>query len=440
LRSLSKFFTGISPDNGSWLAKPPINKIIFSKERQMTRNLKITISIALLTIAGGAFSQTIDQFRGPQRDGVYNETYLLQSWPTEGPVVLWKAEGIGNGYSSPIISGERVYVTGEVDSIGYLFAYTKSGTLIWKKEMGREWMENFTGSRSTPTLVDGLLYVETSMGRVICFDAMDGAEKWSVNMITELKGINVRFGYSEGLLLNDNLIYCFPGGPDTNAVALDRFSGRVVWVSKAMGDSTAYTSPMLITLPSRKVIVNFSIHNLIGLDASSGELLWHKPLKGTGDIQANTSLYENGHIYYVTGSGNGAVKLNLSDDGRSITDIWANEKVADVHGGFVKLGNYIYTSQYKPRRYCSVDATTGLVSDSLKFDKGTIIYADSMLYCYTEKGMVGLVKPENGKMELISSFKMPVGKKEFFTIPVISEGVLYLRHGDVMLAYDIRKK
>jgi outer membrane protein assembly factor BamB len=406
----------------------------------MASILKITLLLIFVSISVSISAQTITQFRGPQRNGIYPETNLLKTWPADGPAMLWKVEGIGNGYSSPIISGDRIYVTGEIDSIGYLFAYNTSGSLIWKKETGREWMENFTGSRSTPTLVDGLLYLETGMGRVICFDALDGSEKWSVDMINDLHGVNVRFGYSEGLLLNNNLIYCFPGGPDTNAVALDRFSGKIIWVSKALGDSTAYTSPALISLPSRKIIVNFSIHNLIGLDAETGELLWHKPLKGTGDIQANTSLYENGYLYYVTGRGNGAVKLNLSDDGRQITEMWANEQVSDVHGGFVKLGNYIYTSQYRPRRYCSVDAATGLVSDSLKFDKGSLIFADDMLYCYTEKGMVGLVKIDNGKMELISSFKMPVGTKEYFTIPVISEGVLYMRHGDAMLAYDIRKK
>jgi len=406
----------------------------------MVSSSKVTLLFLLVTITLSISAQTITQFRGPDRNGIYPETNLLKAWPAEGPAMLWKVEGIGNGYSSPIISGDRIYLTGEVDSIGYLFAYTKAGTLIWKKQTGREWMENFTGSRSTPTLVDGLLYVETSMGRVICFDALDGTEKWSVDMLKDLNGVNVRFGYSEGLLLNKDLVYCFPGGTDTNAVALNRFNGKIVWVSPAMKDSTAYTSPLLITLPSRQVIVNFSIHNLIGLDAATGELLWHRPLIGPGDIQANTSFYEDGHIYSVTGGGNGAVKLNLSDDGRSFTEIWRNEKVSDVHGGFVKVGNYIYTSQYKPRRYCSLDATTGLISDSLKFDKGSLIFADNMLYCYTEKGMVGLVKPENGKMELVSSFKMPVGTKEYFTIPVISDGVLYLRHGDAMLAYDIKKK
>jgi outer membrane protein assembly factor BamB len=401
---------------------------------------KIILLFLMITLSVSISAQTITQFRGPQRNGIYQETNLLKSWPAEGPAMLWKADGIGNGYSSPIISGERIYVTGEIDSIGYLFAYTKSGSLLWKKETGPEWMENFTGSRSTPTLVDGLLYVETSMGRIICFNALDGSPKWSVDMLKDLHGVNVRFGYSEGLLLNNNLVYCFPGGPDTNAVALDRISGKIVWISKAMGDSTAYTSPLLISLPSRKIIVNFSIHNLIGLDAATGKLLWSKQLKGIGDIHGNTSLFDNGSIYFLAGSGSGAVKLALSDDGSSISEVWSNSNVTDVHGGFVKIGNYIYTSQYKPRRYCSLDATTGLLSDSLKFDKGCLIFADDMLYCYTEKGMVGLVKQENGKMELVSSFKMPVGTKEFFTIPAISEGVLYLRHGNALLAYDIRMK
>lgn len=406
----------------------------------MTTKITTSLLTLFLLLSLSIFSQSITQFRGPDRNGIYPETNLLKSWPPEGPTLLWKADGIGNGYSSPIIYGDRIYVTGEIDSIGYLFAYTKSGSLIWKKKTGTEWMENFTGSRSTPTLVDNLIYVSTSMGRVICFDATTGTEKWSVDKISDLHGVNVRFGYSEGLLINDNLVYCFPGGHDTNAVALDRFNGKIKWVSKAMQDSSAYTSPLLINLPSRKIIVNFSIHNIIGLDAATGELLWNKPLLGIGDIHGNTAFYENGNIYFSAGSGSGLVKLALSEDGSSITEIWSNEKVTDVHGGFVKLGDYIYSSQYKPRRYCSVDATTGQISDSLKFDKGSLISADDMLYLYTEKGMVGLVKQDNGKMELISSFKMPVGTKEFFTIPVISEGILYLRHGDTMLAYDIMRK
>ncbi len=403
-----------------------------------TRNLTCLL-ILYFSLTVSLLAQTISQFRGPQRNGIYSETNLLKSWPETGPSLEWRFDSIGNGYSSPVVTADRVFVTGEIDSTGYLFAFDKKGILIWKKEIGREWMENFTGSRSTPTIVGDLIYLCSGMGRVSCLRIANGEKVWSTEMIKDLNGINVRFGYAEGLLVDGDVVYCAPGGQDTNFVALNRFTGKMIWKSKALGDTTAYGSPVLITLPGRKVLVTLTIHDMIGIDASTGELLWRHRQMPDRDIQAFTPLFDNGFIYYVNGSGSGAVKLELAADGKSIKEVWTNPIISDVHGGAVKLGNFIYSSQYRPRRYCSVDCTSGQISDSLKFDKGAIIAADDMLYCYTENGMVGLVKPSNGKMELISSFRLPAGKKEFFTIPVIAGGILYMRHGNSILAYDVRK-
>jgi len=410
----------------------------------MLRNPKELLSIFLLTLQFLFFTkleaQVFSQFRGPNRDGHYPDKGLLKSWPESGPLLKWKTEGIGNGYSSPVFAEDRIFLTGETDSIGYLSALDLSGKLVWKKEIGDEWMENFTGSRSTPTLVDNLIYICSSMGKVSCRNADTGDEVWSVDMVKDLNGINVRFGYSEGLLIDGDILYCAPGGSDTNVVALNRFNGKMIWKSKALGDSTAYASPVIVNLPARKVLVNYTIHHMIGLDAGTGELLWSVPQKEDRDIQACTPVYSDGFLYTVNGSGNGAAKYSISDDGKTIAEIWSNPAISDVHGGFIKLGDYLYTSQYRPRRYCSLDCSTGAIADSLKFDKGAIIASDDMIYCYTEKGMVGLVRPDNGRMELISSFKMPVGTKEFFTIPVIDKGTLYLRHGDTLLAYFISQE
>jgi outer membrane protein assembly factor BamB len=401
----------------------------------MTRIFLITI--VFLSIQTIPFSQVVNQFRGVHRDGIYQETGLMQSWPEEGPSLLWKYDGIGNGYSSPVLSGDRIYITGEVDSAGYLTVIDRSGKFLWKKETGREWMENFTGSRATPTLVDNLIYICTSMGKIMCMNIETGNEVWSLDMINDLHGINVRFGYSEGLLVDGNTVFCAPGGPDTNIVALDRFTGKMIWKSKVRGDTTAYCSPIIVNLPERKLLVTYSIHHLMGLDAASGELLWSLPQNLDADIQACTPVYIDHFLYTVNGSGNGAAKYQISPDGSKITTVWENEEVSDVHGGFVKLGDFLYTSQYHPRRYCSVDCQSGKIVDSLKFDKGAIIAAENMLYLYTEKGKIGLVKPVNGKMELVGSAKIPVGSKEYFTIPVIDRGVLYVRHGDSILAYDV---
>ncbi len=387
------------------------------------------------------FSQTIDQWRGPNRDGIYHEKDLLKQWPAEGPKLLWKADSIGNGFASPLITSDRIFVPGEVDSIGYLFCFDKEGALLWKGNMGREWTVNFPGPRCTPTVAGDLLYYLSSMGKLHCLDTKTGTTKWSVDYINDLHGVNIRFGYTESLLIDGDRIFCSPGGSDTNVVALNRFDGKLIWNSKAMSDSAAYSSPVLIKLPGRTIFVTLTIHNLIGLDANTGELLWSQKMeRWPNDIHCNVPLYDSGYIYVNDRGGNGFVKLQLSPDGKSITEVWRNFKAGNVQGGFIKTGDYLYGSRYRPSRFETLSAATGEVADSLKFGHGSTIFADGMLYCYNEQGVAGLIRPDSGKPQLVSSFKITEGTLEHFAHPVIRDGILYIRHGKVLLAYDIRKQ
>jgi outer membrane protein assembly factor BamB len=402
---------------------------------------KLSFSGMLLLAVFSLFAQTVDQWRGPNRDGVYPEKDLLGQWPAEGPLLLWKADSIGNGFASPVITAERIYVPGEIDSVGYLFSYDKKGNLLWKVDLGNEWTVNFPGPRCTPTVAGDLLYYLSSMGKLHCLDAGTGKTIWTTRLTDDLHGVNVRFGYTESLLIDGDRIFCSPAGRDTNVVALNRFDGSLIWKSKAMGDSAAYCSPVLIKLPGRTILVTLAIHDLIGLDANTGELLWSQKLeRWPNDIHCNVPLYENGFIYVNDRGGNGFVKLQLSPDGKTITEVWRNFKAGNVQGGFIKIGDFLYGSRYRPSRFESLSASTGEVADSLKFSHGSTIFADGLLYCYTEQGMVGLIRPDNGKAELLASFKITAGTLEHFAHPVIRDGVLYIRHGKVLLAYDIRKK
>jgi outer membrane protein assembly factor BamB len=394
------------------------------------------VFLVALAIAGHA--QITAQWRGHSRNGIYPGENLLKAWPENGPELLWKIDSIGNGFASPVITSDRIYIPGEIDSTGYLFAFSRQGEMVWKQETGREWTENFPGPRSTPTVVDSLIYYCSGMGEILCLEAATGRKKWSVNMLTELHGVNVRFGYTESLLIDGEKLFCFPGGKDTNVVALDRFTGKMIWKSSAMADSAAYCSPMLITLPGKKILVTMMIHHLIGIDAATGTLLWNHPFERTGDIHCNTPVFENGNIYYDDRGGNGIVKLELSSDGMAIREVWRNFKGGNVQGGSVLTGDYLYGSRYRPARFESVDIQTGNVADSARFGCGSTIFADSMLYCYNDQGMMGLIKQDHGKVELISSFKVTEGTLEHFAHPVIDKGILYIRHGTVLLAYDIR--
>ncbi|WP_372950393.1 PQQ-binding-like beta-propeller repeat protein [Mariniphaga sp.] len=391
----------------------------------------------------------IYQWRGENRTGVYSETNLLQEWPENGPEELWFAEGIGNGYGSPTITESELFITGEKDSLAWLFCYGLSGNLIWKKQYGKEWAKHYPGSRSAPTVVDDLVYAGTGMGIISCLKRETGELVWTKDYVADFEGVLPYHGYSEAPVIFDDKILCTPGGPENNVVALNRFTGELIWSCKGMGERMGYNPGNLIELPDRKIYVTFSAYHLLGIDAETGELLWthlqentpvEKREPGIGDTHSNNAIYENGILYYAAGDGNRGVKLQLSKDGSQISEIWRTPDLDTYMGGFVKVGDYLYGCGTRKKDLKSFDAETGEIADSLRTGTGAIVAADDMLYYYNWGGELSLVSCENGKLHQQSTFKITRGTKEHFSHPVIKNGVLYQRHGDALMAFDIREK
>lgn len=391
--------------------------------------------------------QNVYEWRGENRSGIYSETGLLKAWPAEGPELIWEFEGIGNGYGSPVFTPDKMYIMGEIDSVGYLFAFDNWGNLLWKTDYGKEWMVNYTGSRSAPTIVDDKIYLVSGLGNVYCFNRNSGEKIWSVDMINDLHGTFPLFGYSESVIIEDEKLFCTPGGPDTNVVALNRNTGEIIWVSKGNGERPGYNSAQIIDLPTKNVLVLFTAYELMGIDTQSGELLWiqnqdnttpeeRKP--GLGDTHSNTIIYDDGFIYYAAGDGNGGVKLELSPDGNTIKELWRNTDFDSYMGGIVKLGDYLYGCGTAKRDFKSINALTGKIGSKLKIGSGALIAADGMLYYYNFKGDVMLITQNPLNMEVVGSLKMTKGAREHFAHPVINNGKLYVRHGNVIQAYNIK--
>lgn len=409
---------------------------------------KFAFSAFLLSFLCFSFtvsSQTISQWRGIHRDGIYNETQLSTSWPESGPARMWFVETIGDGYGSPVIANDKLFVNGEIDSISHVFAFDLKGQLLWKTANGKEFTGNgfsnkFAGSRSTPTVVGDLVYACSGTGRVACYDANTGKERWGVNVMEKFNGKMNVFGFSESMLIDGDKLFCFPGGAQHNAVALNRLTGETIWTSKAMSDTVSYCSPMLIKLSSRSVLVNLTTNYILGLDANTGELLWSQKQENVQyKQQCNTPVFADGYIYYVAGDGNGAVKLELSADGRSMKEVWRNVNVKNNFNGFIKLGDYLYSADRTQKIKC-ISTASGSVTDSLRATKGALIADDGMLYLYSDNGEFDLIKLTGTKMDIVSKFKIDKGTKEHFAHPVIDKGVLYVRHGKALMAYDIKGK
>lgn len=391
----------------------------------------------------------IYEWRGKDRSGIYQESNLLKEWPVNGPEEIWSLENIGEGFVSPVFTEDHFFITGETDSVLVLYCFNLNGQREWQSVLEREWMKSYPGSRSAPTIVDDLIYVGTGMGSLFCIRREDGKIIWSKDLSVDYDGVLPLHGHSEAPLIDGGKVFWTAGGKENNVIALDRFTGKLIWSNKGYGERSAYNSPKLIELPDKHVLVTFSAYHLMGFDTETGKLLWAQEqdnyalderILGIGDTHCNTVLYDDGSIYYAAGDGNCGVKLNLSEDGTEIKEVWRNKNFDSFMGGIVKIGDYLYGCGTAKPDLRAIDAISGKITDSLRIGSGALIAADEMLYYYTQRGDMMLFSYNQGKINQISSFKITKGKQQHFSHPVIHKGILYQRHGQVLMAFDIRRK
>lgn len=391
----------------------------------------------------------ISDWRGPDRNGIYPETDLLKSWPEEGPELIWSFEGLGFGHSSVAIANEKLYVTGIKDtasSLGTLFTFDLDGKLLWEKDFGKDFTLNFHGTRSTPIVVNDLIYIESGMGAVYCLNAETGDDVWSVDFIEDL-GVDsvIQFGYAESVLIDGDNLICVPGAKENNIVTLNRFTGEIVWSSVGEGEIATYNSPIIVHHNGLKLIIAMTSNSIMGIDANTGEKYWRVEQTQQNKIHANTPLYSDGKLV-VSSAGrektSGLVQLQLSEDGKSVTEVWRNNKFVNLMGGLVLIDTCLYGSTYQKSDWQVINWNTGeMIAQNKEIGGGAIIYADGLFYCYAERdGAIALAEASSEKFEIISKFDVPLGTKEHWARPVIDNGVLYVRHGDALMVYNISSK
>jgi outer membrane protein assembly factor BamB len=385
-------------------------------------------------------AQDIAQWRGPNRDGIYNETGLLKKWPDGGPKLLWNFDGLGDGHTSAAVTGNRVFINGMINGNGNVFAFDLKGKLLWKKEYGTEWAESHNGVRSTPLIIGDKLYLESGYGKLICMKTSDGSNIWTVDLVKEYGARNIKWGFTENLLYDGNILYCTPGGLDASIVALDRNTGKLKWKAKGTDEKSAYCSPMLIKLKDRKVLVTFMERSICGFDVSKGELLWKYEHTIRPDVHPNTPIYKDGLLFCTTGYGKGSVMLKLASDGRSVTEVWKHEKLDPKIGGVVLLNGRIYGTGDRNRFFFCLDWLTGkeiFAVGDISVAPANIISDEGLLYIYAESGKVSLVEPKPDGINIISSFPVPFGTMTHWAHLVIKNKRLYVRHGNSLMVYDI---
>ncbi len=392
------------------------------------------------------------QWRGPQRNGISQETGLLKEWPSDGPKLLWTATDLGRGYAAPSVVGDRIYVLGN-EGLENEFVQARGisdGKRIWATRVGNvgnpKQSPNFPAARSTPTVEGDVLYALGSDGDLVCVETKDGKLKWHKSLRADFNGKPGDWAYAESPLVDGDVLVCTPGGAEATMVALNKRTGDLIWKSAIpdIGDA-AYSSAIIVNAAGIKQYVQLLQKGLVGVEAKTGKFLW-RYAKATSAFNANipTPLADGDCIYVGSaGTGGGTVRLKPKDGGVEVEPLYFNPKLPTAIGGVVKLGDFLYGTTGQTME-CIEFASGQVKWQDRAVPAGALCFADGRLYFHTEKGDVVLVEPSPDAYKEKGRFTPPDQPKKLnqmekaWAYPVVANGRLYIRDQGDLWCYEIK--
>ena len=401
----------------------------------------ITCTLAL-SFALSTFAIDWPQWRGPNRDGVNPEKNLLDVWPAEGPKLAWKAEGVGEGYSSIATSGGVVYTLGDLDDACYLIALDVTGKHLWKARVGDSGgHRGYPGPRSTPTVSGGKVYALGQHADLVCIDIKTKKEAWRVNLARDFGGRMMSgWRWSESPLVDGDKVIVTPGGNDGAVVALNKGNGTVVWRCEDFTDRAGYSSVIVREIGKTKQYLQLTGSSVAGIDAANGKLLWQANRRGRTAVVC-TPIFHDGTMFVTSSYGVGCNGFKVSHAGGKFTaqQVYANKTLSTHHGGVIRVGAHVYGSS--GNTLACLDLKTGKEKwRNRSAGKGAIIVVGDKIILRSERGPVAMVKLDPNEYAEISRFNQPDRtRRRAWSHPVVSNGILYLKDQDTLFAYDLKK-
>lgn len=389
------------------------------------------------------------QWRGPNRDGKSLATGLLQTWPQNGPRLAWNVTGLGEGYSTPAVFGDMIYVLGTQNNEAYVFALSLSdGNKKWESRIGqRGGGGGFPGPKGTPAIDGDFLYAIGADGSVVCLRRESGQIVWNKNLNNDFGGKHGHWEYAESPLIDGDKLICTPGGSNNTLVALQKSSGQKIWGAAAgplAGDgyvTAGYASTIAATLSGTRQYIAFLHGGVIGVSANDGKPLWHYDSPANGTANCSTPVAFGNSVFAASGYGTGGGRAQISKQGANwnVKEMYFVNKMQSHHGGFILHDGHIYGTN-ESALLC-IDFSNGEIKwQDRCVGKGSVTMAEDHLYVRGEKGGVALVEATPNRFQEKGKFDQPDrSDKNAWAHPVIAGRYLLLHDQDRMLCYDIGK-
>ena len=389
------------------------------------------------TSAAHATKNYWTNFRGPNRDGRYDEMAILTNWPSAGLRPLWK-QPIGIGFASFVVADGRAYTIEQRRRQEVVSAYDiATGRELWKQAWNAEFSDSTgDGPRATPTWDEGRVYALGATGELRCLDAKTGAVAWGRNILTENGASNLPWAMAASPLIVDDKVIVLPGGSGGKSiVAYNKMTGNPVW--KSQSDSQAYVSPMLLTLAGRRQIVVVSSSRILGLAPENGSLLWSHPWDTDMGINVSQPIPVDKNRFFISaGYGKGAALVEISGSGNSYTakTVWENINMKNKFNSSVLHEGHVYGLD--EGILTCLDVNTGVRKwKGGRYGYGQVILASGHLIVSSDSGELALVKASPDSYTEVARFPALEGKT--WNYPAIANGRLLVRNATQMAAYDI---
>ena len=410
-----------------------------------TKRLALLVSLLLANTGIGTPLAQPDwpQWHGPDRTAISAETGLIKTWPAAGPPVLWSISDLGEGYGSVAIKGDRIFVQGVKGGQSSVFSLNRAdGKTLWVTPLGtRLGQDRGPGPRGTPTVETDRLYALTESGELACLKTTDGSIVWRRNILKDFGGRNPQWLISESPLIDGNQLIVTPGGEGACIVSLDKATGKTIWTTKELSDGAGYSSCVAADVGGVRTIIGFTARAGVGVRASDGKLMWHYEKVANRTANIATPVVHDNKVFYTSNYGTGCALLGLkAQDGEvKAEEIYVNKEMINHHGGVILINGYVYGFN-NAILSCIEFATGKTVWRDRSVGKGTLTYADGLLYLLSENNVVGLAEASPAGYKEIARFQIADQGWPSWAHPVVCGGRFYIRNQGTLACYDIKAR
>lgn len=380
-------------------------------------------------------------FRGPARDGRYDETPILTQWPAEGLPLLWK-QPIGGGYASFVVAEGMAFTIEQRRGQEVAAAYdVATGRELWTHGWNANFVESMGGDgpRATPTWEEGRLYVLGAVGDLRCLESKTGKLIWSKNILADNDAQNLQWGMSGSPLIVDDKVIVLPGGTSgKSVVAYNKLTGAPVW--KSLNDQQAYTSPMLITLAGKRQVVVVSANRVVGLEIDDGSLLWEYPWNTQMGINSSQPVVIDKNRFFISsGYSKGAALVEVTASGNRFAarKIWENNSMKNKFNSSVLYNGYVYGLDEGILTCVNVETGERKWKGG-RYGYGQLLLANGHLVVITEQGELVLVKAAPDQYTEVAKFPALEGKT--WNYPAIADNRLLVRNQTQMACFNLSGK